>query len=224
MEKRGAEAGAGAGEIGARSRVAVLYATREGQARRVAEHVASRFRALGATVDLDDVAYAPVDVSLRRYGALVLVASVHAGRHEAEMIDFVKDHRDDLQRAHTAFLSVSLSEAGAEMKTATPEQRAKGAADAKALLEAFCADTAWQPERAQPVAGALRYSEYGFVVRLMMRSIAKRMGGAADTTRDVEYTDWESLDHLVDDLAASFAIPPPAAARTEATAVAMKEA
>lgn len=207
MENRGAEGGARATETGALSRVAVLYATREGQARRVAEHVATRFRALGATVDLDDVAYAPVDVSLRRYGAIVLVASIHVGRHEPEMIDFVKDHREDLERVHTAFLSVSLSEAGAEMKSASPEQRAKGAADVRGMLEAFCADTGWRPERIEPVAGALRYSEYGFVVRLVMRSIAKRMGGATDTARDVEYTDWESLDHLVDELAKSFSAP-----------------
>ena len=201
---------------GTGTRIAVLYATRQGQARRVAERVADTLRKGGTTVDVENVVYAPTDISLLRYAAVVIVASVHMAHHEREMIDFVIAHRQELNDVHTAFLSVSLSEAGAEMVGAAPELRAKGEADASSMIESFCADTGWRPERIQPVAGALRYSQYGFVVRFVMRSIAKRMGGSHDSKRDVEYTDWAALDHFVEDIAVTFAAPTSITARSVA--------
>ena len=53
-----------------------------------------------------------------------------------------------------------------------------------------------------PVAGALLYRQYGAIVRLVMRFIAKVAGATTDTSRDHEYTDWQMLDRFVDELAA----------------------
>lgn len=188
-------------------RVAVLYATREGQARRVAEHVAARLRADGDEVEVDDVAYAPIDVSLLRYGAIVLVASVHLSQHEREMVDFVKDHRSDLERIPSAFLSVSLAEAGAETRATSPEHRARHASEARALIDGFCEETGWRPDRSRPIAGALRYTQHNAVIRFVMMTMAKPIVGVTDTSHDVELTDWESLDRFVDELARSWARP-----------------
>ena len=92
------------------------------------------------------------------------------------------------------------------MTSASPERRAKGSADVRAMTDAFCDETGWRPERIQPVAGALRYSQYGFFIRHVMKSISKKMGGATDTSHDIEYTDWDSLERFVDEIAASFGI------------------
>lgn len=184
--------------------VALFYATREGQTKRVAEHVAARLRGRGARVELAEVSSVRPDVAVGRFSAVVLAASVHLGKHEHEMIDFIKAHRAALEGVHTAFLSVSMSEASAELVAATPEQRSAGAAKVRAVLEAFEKETGFRPGVTKAVAGALRYSQYGFIVRLVMRSIARQTGTSTDTTHDVEYTDWDSLDafadHLLDDL------------------------
>ena len=47
------------------------------------------------------------------------------------------------------------------------------------------------------------YSKYNFLVRFFMRRIAQKEGGDTDTSRDYEYTDWEALDRLVDEVAAA---------------------
>ncbi len=213
-----------------RSRVAVLYATREGQSRRVAERVADKLRSGGATVDVDDVAYAPSDVSLLRYAALILVTSVFMGRHERAMVEFVKDHRRDLVEARSALLTVSQE--GAQTVGATTQDGARDD-DPRATIESFCVETRWRPERIQPVAGELRDSEYAFAVRFETRSIAAGSiaGGsmttgsmatetddAIDTARDVEYTDWDSLDRFVEDVADSFGIPVTDTARSATAA------
>ncbi len=44
-----------------------------------------------------------------------------------------------------------------------------------------------------PVAGALRYSQYGLLKRVVMRRIAGKESGDTDTSRDYEYTNWDDV-------------------------------
>lgn len=178
----------------------VLYATREGQARRIAEHVATQIRSHGFLADLVDAADPPEGFRLSQYQAAILTASVHCGRHEPEMVRFVKDHVPELERMDAAFLSVSLSEAGAEDRSASPPKRAAAAADANRMIDDFSKETGWKPAHTVPVAGALMYKEYGFLVRQVMKWIANRAGASTDTSQNHEFTDWPKLDHVIDDL------------------------
>ena len=193
-------------------RVGVFFATREGHTQRIAERIAADLRILGFDVDLFAVRR-PLPFSLSSYSAAVLAASVHGGSHEKEMVQFVKDHRSELERITTAFLSVTLSEAGAERRDATPIEHAQFVADVDKMLGKFFHETKWHPTLAKPVAGALLYAQYGFLVRLIMRQIAKKAGAATDTSHDYVYTDWVGLDKFVDDLAEQ--IQSPSAAGTE---------
>jgi menaquinone-dependent protoporphyrinogen oxidase len=182
--------------------IAVLYATREGHTRRIAERVAGNLRARGFDVECKNLRdHDARAIDLSGFSAVVLVASVHAGKHEREMVKFVKKHRTELQLLPAAFLSVTLSEAGAEMSGMTQEQRARFSADVQKVIDKFFEDTAWRPERVKPVAGALLYSKYNPLLRFVMKRIAKEAGAATDTSRDYEYTDWVGLDRFVDELA-----------------------
>lgn len=178
----------------------VLYATREGQARRIAEHVGTQIRSHGYLADMVDAGDLRADFTLSEYDGAILTASIHRGRHEPEMVRFVKEHVADLERIGAAFLSVSLSEAGAEDRSASPSIRAASAAAAKRMIDDFVKETGWKPSYAAPVAGALMYKEYGFLTRLVMKWIASHAGASTDTSRNHEYTDWPKLDHLIDEL------------------------
>src|SRR4051812_3929336 len=91
--------------------VAVLYATREGQTKKIAERIQADLELRGLTAHLENVAdLTGFDAS--RFQAIILAASVRAGHHEREMVNFVKAHRDELNLTPTAFLSVTLSQAG----------------------------------------------------------------------------------------------------------------
>jgi menaquinone-dependent protoporphyrinogen IX oxidase len=65
----------------------------------------------------------PTNLSLAGYAAALLVAPVHTGMHEREMVEFVKPHRPELEAMRSIFISVSLSEAGAEDFARSPEAR-----------------------------------------------------------------------------------------------------
>ena len=184
------------------SAVAVLYATREGQTRRIAEHLATALRARGFAVDVLDVARElPPGFDLARYAKAVLAASVHIGKHERSMLEFVRKHRAGLERMPCAFLSVSLSQAGAEDARASSRRRKRAAANVAKMIEDFLHRARWRPQRVLPVAGALLYRQYGVLVRWMMLFIARLVGASTDASRDHEYTDWQALDRFAAELA-----------------------
>jgi menaquinone-dependent protoporphyrinogen oxidase len=184
-------------------RIAVFFATREGHTQRVAERITTDLLVLGFDVDLLPVRRRP-PFALGNYCAAVLAASVHQGNHEKEMVEFVKEHRSELERIPTALVSVTLSEAGAEMADKSPAEHAEFVRDVDKMFEKFFRDTHLRPTVAKPVAGALLYSHYNFLVRLIMKKIARKAGADTDTSRDYVYTDWIGLDNFAAELAANF--------------------
>lgn len=182
-------------------RILIAFATREGQTQRIAEHVAEHLRARGFASDVIDVAHPPTELDLARYSAAVIAASVHLGTHEKEMIAFVRSHATSLARVPTAFFSVSGTEATAEDPAKPFAQRAEAAEAVKQMLDRFLTVTGWTPTHAHPVAGAVRFSKYGVVVRFVLRRMLKNEARITDFTRDYEFTDWPTLDRFVDELA-----------------------
>lgn len=184
------------------SALAVFYATREGQTRRIAEYIARALRASGFQVDVVDVGGAlPVNLDVARYAGVVLAASIHMGRHERSMIRFVRAHRAALERLPTAFLSVSLSQAAVEDLAANAVRKRRAAAEVGKAIDRFVRATRFRPARVHPVAGALLYRQYGAALRLLMRFISKVVGASTDASRDHEYTDWKALSRVADELA-----------------------
>jgi menaquinone-dependent protoporphyrinogen oxidase len=179
--------------------ILVLFATREGQTEKIARYIANRIRERGRMAHVVNAEDTRPVFALERYDAAILAASVHVGKHEREMVDFVKSRRIDLEKMETAFLSVSAAQAGVENPSASPaihDRCAKGVAE---VIDKFLADTGWKPGQVFPVAGALMYRKYNFLVRMVMRWIAKQEGGSTDTSRNTEYTDWRALDRFVND-------------------------
>jgi menaquinone-dependent protoporphyrinogen oxidase len=184
-------------------RAVIFFATREGQTRRIAARVADDLRERGVQVDVFDVRENR-DIDLSVYSTACVAASVHVGHHEREMVAFVKQHRDELVRLGAAFISVTLSEAGVEDPNRSEEERKQSAADVQRMMDVFFEQTGWHPDRVLPVAGALAYSQYNFIVRAIMKRIARKAGAPTDTSRDYEFTRWPAVDRL----AAQLAEPP----------------
>ena len=183
-------------------KAAIFFATREGQTRKIADRLAADLRARGVETDLFDVRVSSA-VDWSQYAIACVAASVHVGHHEPEVIAFVKRHRAHLERLSAPFISVTLSEAGAEDATRTAAERQQAAADVQKMIDVFVADSGWRPDRVLPVAGALAYSKYNFVVRFVMKRIARKAGAPTDTSRDYEFTDWPALDRFAGELADS---------------------
>jgi menaquinone-dependent protoporphyrinogen oxidase len=186
------------------NRVLVLYATVEGQSLKVAEHAMLSLRDKGLSVRILNVRDVRYPFSLTDYRAALLVAPVHASFHPREMVRFVSTHREQLAKMPARFLSLSLSQAGVELASATPKQRAASVAGVRHVTDLFCDATGFDPQRVIPIAGCLAYSKYGFLKRQVMRYIAMKAGGSTDTTRDHEYTNFANVEAAVDALCQEF--------------------
>jgi len=117
------------------------------------------------------------------------------------MIAFARRYCSELTLIDAAFVSVTLSEAGAEDMHRPEPDRQRSAADAQRMIDVFVDETGWRPAHALPVAGALAYTKYNFLVRFIMRRIARQAGAPTDTARDYELTDWPALDRFVERIA-----------------------
>lgn len=180
--------------------VLIIYATREGQTRHIAEHVGAQLGAEKRAFEIVDAAHIPEGFSAAHYSTAIVGASLHMGNYEPEMVRFVKENLAELRLIRTLFLSVSLSEATAGDEHAPPDKRAEAQADVKRTIDRFMEKTEWHPTHVAAVAGALMYSKYDVVTRFVMRQIAKSQGGPSDTTRDYEFTDWSRLDQTIEGL------------------------
>jgi len=145
---------------------------------------------------------------LESYDVILVAGSVHIGRHERELVAFVKAHREALQRIPTAFVSVSLSQAGAEDLRRTAEQRVRATSNVAGVLDAFFRKTGWRPRWVQPFAGALLYTRYNFLIRFILKRISRQEGGSVDTSRDHEYTDWPAVERFASRIFAETSPPP----------------
>lgn len=166
------------------ARIILLYGTTEGQTAKIAQHVASVGRSLGHTVDVRHAAELEPEFSMQRYTAAILGASVHEGCHQAYLVAWARAHAAWLAQHPSAFFSVCLA-------IASPDAQERAAADA--LVDRFAERTGWTPTHRAVFAGALRYSQYNWLKRMVMKQIAKKEGGSADTSRDHEYTDWDAV-------------------------------
>ncbi len=174
-------------------RVLIVYATTEGQTRKIARAAADHLGAGGHNVELLHAADGD-DLDLARFDGAVLAGSVHAGSFQEDLRDFARDHAAALGDLRTLFVAVSLSAAGNH-----PEDWV----GLEAAVTRFCAETGWTPGRVAHVAGALRFSEYSFFRYWAMRWIAQHRDESVEGGADVEYTDWDALRALLDEWAAA---------------------
>lgn len=178
------------------SRIAIVYATTEGQTRKIARFAADRLADAGHTVELLNAADA-ADLDLARFDRAVLAGSLHVGAFQAALADFARRNVRGLSRMPTLFLGVSLAAAGDD-----PDDW-KGL---ETCVAKFAADTGWTPGRVEHVAGAFRFGEYDFFRTWAMRWIARSKGEAVPAAgQDREYTDWPKLGAVLDDWAAAAA-------------------
>ena len=173
--------------------VPVLYASTEGQTRRIADRLARHlrergFEALAMSVESPEAAAIAWD----HVRGVCLGASLHMQKHQSAARRFARNHRAALSVHPSLFFSVSLSAA-----SQIPDERAA----AERLAAALPLHAGWQPTRIASVAGRLAYTRYNWLVRWFMRRIALKEGASGDMTRDHEYTDWAQVEQLADDLA-----------------------
>lgn len=157
--------------------ILIVYATREGQTQRIAEHLAGAVKGHDQSCEVVNAALIPKDIATSNYSTVVAAASLHGGKYEPEMVRFVKLHATELNSIPGVFVSVSLAESvvslaeSVEDTTVPAGRRAEADAMVRQSIDRFLAETGWHPSRIAAAAGALPYTKYGIVMRFVMKKI-----------------------------------------------------
>ena len=94
------------------------------------------------------------------------------------------------------------------MSLAIADGTEKGRVEAESYVETFVNETGWYPQKIGLFAGALVYTKYNFLLRWIMRHIARSKGSRdLDTKRDYFYTDFEAVKRFAKEFLASVAPP-----------------
>ncbi len=178
-------------------RVLIAYATHEGHTGEIARHLGDTLKGQGLEVTVHDVASG--DLEPAPFDRVVLASPVHLGRHQRALVSFIKRHRRALELKETALLSVGGATSAAE-HAQDPHRRKRYSRDAQHAVEDLFKTTGWKAGHVEYVAGALLYRRYNWLMRFVMKGIAKSEGLSTDTTKDHDYTNWAALDRFAAEL------------------------
>lgn len=159
----------------------ILYSSRDGQTREIAARIAQTLapQQLCDVIDLLEVQ----KVEWSQYDRVLIGASIRYGHFHPVLLKFVTQYKLELQQRVTGFFSVNLTARKADKCTPATN----------AYTHKFLEQSPWQPDCCAVFAGALRYPRYRWFDRVMIQLIMRMTGGETDTSKEVEYTDWNKV-------------------------------
>jgi menaquinone-dependent protoporphyrinogen oxidase len=166
------------------ARILLVYGTREGHTAGIARLIATTLESEGHDVALSNLRNEAA--STQEYDAVLVGASVHMHAYEREVRRWVQTHRDELSAKPNAFFSVCLSSANHDVQSND---------EVDAVIDNFIEHAGWKPALIGRFAGAVAYSQYNWLIKQVMRRIARHEtnGGCQDTSRDYDLTDYDEV-------------------------------
>lgn len=164
-----------------------LYSSREGQTKKILHYIDEQLPDFDCElVDLHNVE--AMDFS--QYDRVLIGASIRYGHLNKKLYQFIKKNLTQLEQSKVAFFCVNL--------TARKEDQGKDTPEGSAYIRKFLTKSPWKPTLIGVFAGALYYPRYSWFDRTMIKFIMSMTGGETDTTKEVEYTNWEKVALFAD--------------------------
>ncbi|MEF1227560.1 menaquinone-dependent protoporphyrinogen IX dehydrogenase [Vibrio fortis] len=166
-----------------------LYSSREGQTKKILNYIKEEMAEFDCDIrDLHIVG----DVDFAQYDKVLIGASIRYGHLNKKLYQFIERNLTQLQSNKVAFFCVNL--------TARKEDQGKDTPEGSAYIKTFLKKSPWQPSLIGVFAGALYYPRYNFFDRTMIRFIMTMTGGETDTSKEVEYTNWQKVSLFTEKL------------------------
>lgn len=165
------------------SRYLVVYATRHSQSQKIAEFIAREIQNMGHAADTFQCSHR-MDTSVQSYEGIIVGAPVYIGNYPASIRHWIKNNLNLLTQKPSAFFSVCLG----VLQNDEAVQK-----ELRHIVEKLLHQTKWQPTAWTIFAGAIRYSEYNWLIKFIMKRIAQKAGANTQTSQDYEYTNWADV-------------------------------
>jgi menaquinone-dependent protoporphyrinogen oxidase len=174
------------------SKILIIYATTDGQTRKISERLRQVIEQQAHQVTLVNVQDAG-GIDPAPFDKIVIGASIRYGKHSPLIVDFIEKNRLLLESKPNAFFSVNV--VARKPEKCRPENNP--------YLQKFLKRISWQPRQLTVFAGKIDYPSYRFLDRLVIRLIMVITKGPTDPTAVIEFTDWgqvETFGRLISDM------------------------
>ena len=159
----------------------LLHSSTEGQTIKILQYIKEELRD-SCECELQDLhLLSAVDFS--QYDRVLIGASIRYGHLNKKLYQFIAQNQQQLEQHKVGFFCVNL----------TARKEGKNTPETSLYMQKFLKKSLWQPKMLAVFAGALRYPRYNWFDRTMIKFIMKMTGGETDTTKEVEYTDWNKV-------------------------------
>ena len=167
-------------------KILIIYGTSEGHTRKISRFIESVLDDHDHKATIADATEEPPAPD--NFDMVMIGSSIHAHQYHRAVLDYITKYAPELNAKKSVFFSVCMA-----MASKIPEEHE----EVFAITSEFLERSGWKPEKVWYLAGALRFTQYDYFKRLIMRLIAKRQGVTTDGTTDIEYTDWEALRAMI---------------------------
>ncbi len=161
--------------------IGILYATVDGQTLKIANKIKGILIEKGNNVSLFSIE--DFSGKVADYDKFIIGSSIHYGKHNAKIIEFITANKKQLDSTKNAFFSVNL--VARKPERAMPETNP--------YFIKFLSKIDWIPFQSAVFAGKLDYQKYPLTDRLMIQLIMWMTKGPTNSKTKIEYTDWDKV-------------------------------
>ncbi|MDP8052256.1 menaquinone-dependent protoporphyrinogen IX dehydrogenase [Pasteurella atlantica] len=160
----------------------ILYLTTDGQTQKIAEQIGQVLQGEVSLCSLRENTITSDE--LASFDNIIIGASIRYGRFDSLLKKFIQQHHLILNQKKSAFFSVNL----------TARKENKNQPETNAYTRKLLESIQWKPNWVAVFAGSLLYPKYSWYDRLIIQFIMRLTGGETDTSKEVEYTDWQRVN------------------------------
>ena len=162
----------------------ILYNSVNGQTEKICRNIITHMHKQGLACHLQNIHALSHHLHLAEYKSVLFGMPVRYGKHNRQMISFIKNNSSQIQQMPFGLFSVNL----------TARKADKNSAATNPYIIRLLQEIRLQPQLVGVMAGSLKYPEYQWIDRIMIRLIMKITGGPTDTgVACTEFTNWQQV-------------------------------
>lgn len=165
-------------------KVLIAYSSRFGHSLKIAEEMGNVFKNNHVAVDLCNLeTVTTLPNPIQGYDAVIITASIRYGKFHKKLNEFIAQYKTELKDTLDVFIPINL----------VARKPHKRLLENNNYVQKFLEEAGWQPSKINIMPGALEYPKYNFLDRSMIKFIMWMTKGEMDTSKTIDYTDWDEV-------------------------------
>ncbi len=159
----------------------IIYSTTDGQTTRICNKLIEKnFNNNVKLCSIDEA----IREDLKKYKKIIIGASIRYGKHNSDVLNFVKKNINVLNKLKTAFFSVNV----------VARKKGKNTPSTNPYVIKFIKQTDWKPTYVGVFAGKVDYPSYRFFDKYIIKFIMWLTKGPTDVSKSYEFTNWSEVE------------------------------